>query len=231
MIIKCSNCGSRYRISDNLVADGSKRFKCKSCGTVLLVKPPAAAKTPAREKPSATKSPAVEAPQEQEQPAAEQGPPAVQSESTEKPPSPVVKEQDATEAETGQTDENIQSGGAQTEDDALTPEEIAARQQQDLQKKLEERRRQMEDEISGRLNKAALETLDVDVLTELAHQIQDIQGNHDFKLEKDSRLFTCIKCNTTFCLYPEDSRLCANCTDEVSLVRAKDILKQFGMFS
>ncbi len=236
MIIKCSNCGARYRIGDDLVAGGPKRFKCKSCGTVLLVKPPAAAKDPTREKPSGTMPPTTaKTPQpvpEQEQPVArEPEPSAGRNESTERPPASVTaQEQGHAAQKTGQTDENQQSDGAQAEGGALTPEEIAAQQQQNLQVKLEDRRRQMEDEISGRLNKAALETLDFDVLSELASQIQDVQHNPDFTMEKDAKLFSCIKCQTTFCLYPDDSRLCANCTDEVSLVRADDILKQFGMF-
>ncbi len=233
MIVKCSNCGARYRVGDDLVASGPKRFKCKNCGTVLLVKPPPAANAPTQEKPPEAPSSTAETPQpaqENAPPPAEPEPSAGQNENTEIQPSTIKDEQDSSAAETDQAGESKESDGDQAEDDELSPEELAAQQQQAMQEKLEERRRIMEDEISGRLNKAALETLDFDVLSELASQIQDIQGNPDFTLDKDSKLFSCIKCKTTFCLYPDDSRLCANCTGEVSLVRADDILKQFGMF-
>ena len=231
MIIKCSNCGARYRVDDNLVADGPKRFKCKKCGTVLLVKPPAAASPPpAGEKLSGAASPATKAPQQ----AQEQVPSTAETgrdEGAETPPPQAPAEQESAAAETGQAEEESGlSESAPGEDGELSPEEIATRQQQSLQEKLEDRRRQMEDEISGRLNKAALETLDFEVLSELAHQIQDIQSNPDVHLEKNAKLFSCIKCITTFCLYPDDPRVCTNCTGDVSLVRADDILKQFGMF-
>ncbi len=228
MIIKCSNCGARYRVSDDLVANGPKRFKCKNCGTTLLVKPPEAAKAPAQEQQPTAPSTPTETPQ----------PPQEGQQSAAATPGPSA----ATAAETADTEETLssdttrqesatnQSGQASSRQDGLSPEEIAATQQQNIQQKLEERRRQMEDEISGRLNKAALETLDFDVLSELAHQIQEIQHNHDFQFDKESKLFSCIKCKTTFCLFPDDSRLCANCPGEISLVRADDILKQFGMF-
>jgi predicted Zn finger-like uncharacterized protein len=213
LIIKCSNCGARYRVSEDLVANGPKRFKCKSCGTVLLVKAPETAKAPPQEKPPTAPSP----PSLEQQPSTAASAPSATSVETEKTIHGNADEQGTVETE-------------HTEESKLSPEEIAAQQQKNIQEKLEERRRQMEDEISGRLNKAALETLDFDVLSELAHQVQDIQHNHDFKLDSDSKLFSCIKCKTTYCLFPDDSRLCANCPGEISLVRADDILKQFGMF-
>jgi len=102
--------------------------------------------------------------------------------------------------------------------------------QEDIQAKLEKRRREMEDEISGRLNKATLETLDFDILSELANRIKDIEQNTDYKPEKDTQLFACIQCKSIFSLFPDDPRLCTNCSGEISLVRGEDILRQFGMF-
>jgi predicted Zn finger-like uncharacterized protein len=234
LIIKCSNCGARYRIGDDLVANGPKRFKCKSCGTVLLVKPPEAANAPVLdEQPTASVPPSEtpKSPQQQQQETAESGSPAATAEKT--VDTSITNQSDTDKQENSETEPTVESEQAvdqQDEDSELSPEELAAQQQLVMQEKLEERRRQMEDEISGRLNKAALETLDFEVLSELAEQIQNIQHNHEFKLEEDSKLFSCIKCKTTYCLFPDDSRLCANCTGEVSLVRADDILKQYGMF-
>ena len=275
MIIKCTNCGSRYRVSDDLVAAGPKRFKCKKCGTVLLIQPPSKKSAPApaeQPEPSGPQAPeqaaaAVEEPPAPPEAADSEPPPEPPAETAAEPPveQPPAEKQDeeaaetteeeaaetteeeaaetaeeeaASEAaddtadkseETGESDEA--GGGKKTElDPNLTPEEIAARQQAEIHEKLEKRRQQMEDEISGRLNKAALETLDFEILSKLAKQIQQIQENTDYIPAPDTKFFSCIKCEAIFCLYPDDSRFCANCIGEISLVRADDILKQYGMF-
>ena len=132
-----------------------------------------------------------------------------------------------------------EAGSTESENEASRSEAKPARQendadpvknQEDIQAKLEKRRREMEDEISGRLNKAALETLDFDILEELANRIKGIEQNTECKPEKDTQLFACIQCKIIFSLFPDDPRLCANCSGDVSLVRGDDILRQFGMF-
>lgn len=135
----------------------------------------------------------------------------------------------AEKAEPGET----KSEESQSEAESAEPESAAGQTtgQEDIQEKLERRRREMEDEISGRLNKAALETLDFDILSELAQKIKDIEQNVGYKQEKDNQFFACIQCRTIFSLFPDDPRLCTNCSGDVSLVRGDDILKQFGMFS
>jgi len=251
VIVKCTSCGSRYRVSDDLVADGPKRFKCKNCGAVLVIKPPAAVAEKPAPKPEAPKAepapPKAEAApgpaeepagadvqDEKEAPAAEQPAAGDGDEGAGDEAAATDDEQPSEEGEEGESQEEEQenqgAGQAILDASGLSPEELAAQQQQDIQEKLEKRRQQMEDEISGRLNKAALETLDVDVLSELANKIEEIQHNQDFHAEPETKLFACIKCKAIFSIYPDDPRVCANCPGEVSLVRAEDILKQFGMF-
>ena len=97
--------------------------------------------------------------------------------------------------------------------------------------KLEKRRREMEDEIAGRLHKAALETLEFQDLDFLGNKLKNIEANPDNRFEEEVQLFACIKCKEVFALYPDDTRQCPNCTGETPLIRGQDILRQFGMFN
>lgn len=97
--------------------------------------------------------------------------------------------------------------------------------------KLEKRRREMEDEIAGRLHKAALETLEFQDLEYLGNKLKSIESNPDTAAENDIQLFACIKCKAVFALYPDDPRQCPNCPSDAVLVRGQDIMRQFGMFN
>ncbi len=113
------------------------------------------------------------------------------------------------------------------------PKETGQQQEdeEDLQAKMERRRRQMEDEISGRLNKAALETLEFETLKFMADKLQAIEENPEYRPEDNAQLFSCTKCRAVFALFPDDLRQCANCPGDLPMVRGNDILRQFGMFS
>ncbi len=224
MIITCQNCGARYKIKDELVAGRAKRAKCKKCGEPILIKssvekPEAAA---VESPPAPSPDDSVQVPDESadvsSRPAAETAEPGLSEEKV-----AVVEDAESGKSESEASQSEAESG----------EQESAARQiknQEDIQTKLEKRRREMEDEISGRLHKAALETLDFDIIAELAHRIKNIEQNTKYKPEKNNQFFACIQCKTIFSLFPDDPRLCANCSGEVSLVRGDDILKQFGMF-
>ncbi|MFH1070989.1 MAG: zinc-ribbon domain-containing protein [Candidatus Glassbacteria bacterium] len=220
MIITCDKCGSKYKIKDELVADGPKRAKCRNCGNAIVIGQPA---------------PPAGAAESAARPEVKQ--PAGSADTTNKGDGGRATAAAAAAAGEAGTQTAAQEGkGAGAAGEAgvkqgdETPEETAARQQEDIQKRLEKRRLEMEDEISGRLNKAALETLDFEVLTELANKLKRIERNPDYRPEQEARLFTCIQCKTIFAIYPDDSRFCPNCSGEAALVRGEDILRQFGMF-
>ena len=143
----------------------------------------------------------------------------------------VQAEEQAAEAEQAEPGES-ESGESQAGEESKEQKDAAVEEnnQEDIQAKLEKRRREMEDEISGRLHKAALETLDFDILSELANRIKNIEQNTDYKPDKDTQFFACIQCKAIFSLFPDDPRLCSNCSGDISLVRGDDILRQFGMF-
>ena len=229
MIITCDKCGSKYKISDDLVSKGPKRAKCRNCGNAILIEAPvggdgtaAAAKAPAQTK------------VQQSALAADTNSTVVKKQAAAKPAAAAAPAQAEKKQEGGAPGQGSGEGDAANEvltaREGESPEELAARQQEDIQQKLEKRRLEMEDEISGRLNKAALETLDFDILSELADKLKQIEANADYQAEAETKLFTCIQCKTIFALFPDDSRLCTNCGGEVSLVRGEDILKQIGMF-
>ena len=134
----------------------------------------------------------------------------------------------AEQAESGESESEESQAGEESKEQKNAADET--NDQEDIQAKLEKRRREMEDEISGRLHKAALETLDFDILSELANRIKNIEQNTDYKPEKNSQLFACIQCRAIFSLFADDPRVCSNCSGDISLVRGDDILRQFGMF-
>ena len=259
MIITCQNCGARYKIKDELVAGGAKRAKCKKCGELILIKPPAEkpkAAAAVESAPAPSPDDPVQVPDESadvsSKPAAETADRTAQvtdgSEArTDTPAAPPEPEQEKAAgretAEPGPSEKKVavveeaKSGKSESEasrSEAESEEQESAagqlKDQEDIQEKLEKRRREMEEEISGRLHKAALETLDFDILAELAHKIKNIEQNTDYKPDKDNQFFACIQCKTIFLLFPDDPRLCANCSGDVSLVRGDDILRQFDMF-
>ncbi|OGG00846.1 MAG: hypothetical protein A3F83_01315 [Candidatus Glassbacteria bacterium RIFCSPLOWO2_12_FULL_58_11] len=215
MVITCQSCGTRFQIRDELLAGGPKRTKCKKCGEILVIKPPESNDTPG----GAAKATSGAAAKETVKAAAESA--DVKSRKT-APTAPAAAEKPAESA--GKPAPAEQPAAAA--DTAATEEDA-----EDIQAKLEKRRLQMEDEISGRLNKAALETLDFEVLGELAQKIKSIEDNPEFQPEPSTQLFACIKCLAIYSLFTEDPRQCANCPGDVALVKGDDILKQFGMFN
>lgn len=226
MIITCQNCGARYKIKDELVAGGAKRAKCKKCGELILIKPPAEkpkAAAAVESAPAPSPDDSVQVPDE----SADVSSKAAGRETAEPGPSE-EKVAVVEEAESGKPESEASRSEAESEEQESDTGQL--KDQEDIQEKLEKRRREMEDEISGRLHKAALETLDFDILAELAQKIKNIEQNTEYKPDKDNQLFACIQCKTIFLLFPDDPRLCANCSGDVSLVRGDDILRQFDMF-
>jgi predicted Zn finger-like uncharacterized protein len=224
MIIICQKCGSRYKIDDSLVAGGPKRTKCKKCGEPILIKPQESEVSPAAG--PATSSTAPVSALKDQTPGMDSQISTTQEATPSPRPGIEAGKEPETKAAAGlekpSADRNIQAEGtAQAE---LNDQESA-------QEKLEKRRRQMEDEISGRLNKAALETLDLDTLHFLAAKVRTIEDNPDYKSEESTQLFACIGCKSIFALFPEDPRQCTSCSGDMALVRCEDILRQFGMFN
>jgi predicted Zn finger-like uncharacterized protein len=225
MIIICQKCGARYKIDDSLVAGGPKRTRCKKCGEPILIKAQESEVSPAAEPATSSTSP-VSTLKDQTSgvdsriSTAQEAAPSPQpgTEAGKKP-----ETEAAAAPEKPSTDQNIQAEGtAQAE----------LNNQESAQEKLEKRRRQMEDEISGRLNKAALETLDLETLQFLAAKVRTIEDNLEYKSSEDNtQLFTCIGCKTIFALFPDDPRQCTSCSGDMALVRGEDILRQFGMFN
>ena len=43
MIIECSQCKKRYRMEEEKIPASGAKMKCKNCGTVIIVPPPAKA--------------------------------------------------------------------------------------------------------------------------------------------------------------------------------------------
>jgi len=220
MIIVCHSCSARYKIRDELVADGPKRTKCKKCGAVMLIVPPpegtgpedevltrdgaAVAPSAPRPEPAAGPAPAAKAAPEPE-PAAGRAP--------ESEPEPAEKR-----------------AGEPGEEQPVESAEEKPEEAEDPLVKLEKRRQRMEDEISGRLHKAALETLEFKDLEELAEKIKRIEENPRYRPEKTEQLFTCLDCKTVYARFPDDPRVCSNCPGDAPLIRSEDIKKQYSMF-
>jgi len=226
VIIHCNSCGTRYKIRDELVSSGPKRARCKKCGATMIIEPPKEEVSVGAAEPSATLS------QKTSPEVPDSGADLENKAAEDTATAGAVEQEGRTEAESEQASPaeggevaagEKKAAGEKTGTEIPQPEDIVA--------KLEKRRRQMEDEISGRLNKAALETLDFDVLEYLARKLKAIEENPEYKAEEDTKLFTCINCKTIFSLFPDDPRQCTNCSGEAALVRGEDILRQFGMFS
>ena len=243
MIIICHSCSARYKVKDDLVADGPKRTKCKNCGAVMLIIPPPEGVKPNTEvltRDIESQAPAEQQPPKETRPAAESPPPA------EAPP---ATDQAETGAETGEAEarepgtetepaetEAEPAGEAPVEPEKEQPEVSTEEKKEEKPKetdpiaKLEKRRQQMEDEISGRLHKAALETLEFSDLEVIAKKINKIEENPDYRPEKEEQIFTCIECKSVYSLFPEDPRTCSNCPGDAPLIRSADILRQYSMF-
>jgi len=217
MIIHCPKCGARYMIKDGLVTDRPKRAKCRNCGESILIKPPeqevSAVSAPEKSPASRTTRPEVQ------QPRADSNLSSAEKKEAETSKAPVSQAGTAEKGAEQSADEQKQ---------AAQPDQTA--DQEDIQAKMEKRRQQMEDEISGRLNKAALETLEFSSLQYLAEKIRSIEENQDYVPEEDTQLFACTNCKIIFALFREDLRQCTNCPGDIPLVRGADILRQFGMF-
>ena len=206
MVITCQSCGSRFQIRDELLAGGPKRTKCKKCGEILVIKPPERAETSggvAQTSSGAAEKETVKA---------------------------AAGSADVKSMDSAVTAPQAAAAGEKPAEAAGKPAP-AAEDAEDIQAKLEKRRLQMEDEISGRLNKAALETLDFEVLGALANKIKSIENNSEFQPEPTTQLFACISCLAIYSLFTEEPRQCANCAGDLALVKGDDILKQFGMFN
>ncbi len=224
MVITCQKCGSRYKIDDSLVAGGPKRTRCKKCGEPILIKPQESEVSPPAGPVTSSTTPVSDL--KDQTPGMDSQIRTVQ-EATQSPrpgiePGKEPETKAAADRKEPSADRNVQAEGK-------TQAEL--NDQESAQEKLEKRRRQMEDEISGRLNKAALETLDLDTLHFLAAKVRAIEDNPDYKSEGITQLFACIGCKSIFALFPEDPRQCANCSGDIALVRGEDILRQFGMFN
>jgi len=204
MIIVCHSCSARYKIRDELVADGPKRTKCKKCGAVMLIVPPPAGTGPEDE--VLTRDGAAVAPSA---------------------PRPEPAAGPAPESEPEPAEE---SAGEPGEEQPVESAEEKPKEAEDPLVKLEKRRQRMEDEISGRLHKAALETLEFKDLEELAEKIKRIEENPRYRPEKTEQLFTCLDCKTVYARFPDDPRVCSNCPGDAPLIRSEDIKKQYSMF-
>ena len=239
MIISCQKCGARFKIRDDLVTDGPKRAKCKKCGGPILIKPP--------DREASVSSALESSPASQiSSPEVKQSPAEVKGETPEKKgETPEVKEpvssQDKKATPEAETSESPSKQDAGTDKSTEPPAESSVEEKttappkapdtESIMIKMEKRRQKMEDEISGRLNKAALDTLDLESLEFLAKKIISIEENPDYEAEKNTQLFSCINCKAIFALFPEDSRVCTNCPGEVPLVRGEDLNKQYSMFN
>ena len=243
MIIVCHNCSARYKVKDELVADGPKRTRCKNCGAVMLIMPPPEGAEPNSEvltRDIESQAPTEQQPPQEARPAAESPPPA------EAPPVADEAETGAETREAPAREPTTETQPAETEAKPAgeapgEPEEEQAEVSTEEKKeekpeetnplaKMEKRRQQMEDEISGRLHKAALETLEFKDLEFIAQKIKNIEENPDYKPEKVEQIFTCIECKSVYSLFPEDPRTCSNCPGDAPLIRSADILKQYSMF-
>ena len=243
MIIICHSCSARYKVKDDLVADGPKRTKCKNCGAVMLIIPPPEGVEPNTEvltRDIESQAPAGQQPPQATRPAAESPPPAEASpvadeaETSAETGEPAVREP-GTESEPAET-EAEPVGEAPGEPEKEQPEVSTEEKKEEKPEesdplaKMEKRRQQMEDEISGRLHKAALETLEFSDLEIIAKKINKIEENPDYRPEKEEQIFTCIECKSVYSLFPEDPRTCSNCPGDAPLIRSADILKQYSMF-
>ncbi|MFC1537310.1 zinc-ribbon domain-containing protein [Gemmatimonadota bacterium] len=254
MIIICHNCSVRYKIRNELVAGGPKRTKCKACGSVMLIVSPEGGAGPDEEvltrdgsqavksgkpppervtKVSADPPPAAEA--EQETTDSDQG--AETSEDTQEVAEEPKESTEETSVEDGESageeGETAEEGKpSDTGEEGETAEEgkPSDAEDEDPLAKMEKRRQKMEDEISGRLHKAALETLDLKDLEFLAEKIKMIEGNPNLKPEESEQLFCCIECKTAYSLFPDDARICSNCPGDSPLIRSGDIIRQYSMF-
>ncbi|MCE5273461.1 zinc-ribbon domain-containing protein [bacterium] len=208
MIIICHKCDSRFKVRDDMLTGGPKKARCKNCGAQMLISLPDSGVVPPEGLLTSAigpepASPAVAPAADTPQPAA----PAASSPGAQETP---AAEGQADAAEASSTIEN-------STENAMA--------------KLEKRRREMEDEIAGRLHKAALETLEFQDLEYLGNKLKAIESNPEAALEEDIQLFACIKCKSVFALYADDPRQCPNCPADSVLVRGQDILRQFGMFN
>ncbi|MEA2063954.1 MAG: zinc-ribbon domain-containing protein [Gemmatimonadota bacterium] len=234
MIIVCHNCSSRYKIKNELVASGSKRTKCRKCGAIMLIMPlPEGADSDSvvetadgKQAPAAEKEPSA-APAVEKEPAAEPPP----AEPSQKQP-PVAEKAPADEAPPAAEEDPsaVPAPGESGPEKPPGQPEKKEEESEDPLVKLEKRRQQMEDEISGRLNKAALETLSLSELDELSARIKNINENPNYEKEPDTQLFACIGCKSVYSLFPEDPRTCNICSGDQALVKADDILKQHALF-
>ncbi len=62
MIIECTQCKKRYRLEEEKIPAAGAKMKCKSCGTVIIVPPPAKGGAVPPPKPAAAPPPAQAAP-------------------------------------------------------------------------------------------------------------------------------------------------------------------------
>ncbi|MBN2289784.1 MAG: zinc-ribbon domain-containing protein [Candidatus Glassbacteria bacterium] len=253
MIIVCHNCSARYKIKDELVADGPKRTKCKNCGAVMLIASPSGGAAPDQEvltRDGGAPAPGGHPRARQEQPAT-QSPPAAETADSGTGAPEASRESTGTAAEeppAGEPGTGTPAAGDRAEEagerpagaggekaEETRPEEPDGKKEkkpedEDPLAKMEKRRQRMEDEISGRLHKAALETLDFKDLELLAKKINKIEDDPNYKAEEEEQIFCCIACNSVYSLFPDDPRTCSNCPGEAPLIRGADIIRQYSMF-
>lgn len=231
MIIICHNCQSRYKVRDEIVADGPKKARCKNCGAEMVIYPPEAGAPVAdeimtrpavAEPPTSTTAATGEVAGEADREA-----PAAADQATEMPAVPPGVEETSRQDTSDEPESGEEAGRDEESAEPESPEAAA----ENAMAKLEKRRREMEDEIAGRLHKAALETLEFGDLELLGNKIKGIESNPENVFDEDVQLFACIKCKDVFALYPDDPRQCPNCPGETPLIRGQDILRQFGMFN
>ncbi len=208
MIIICHNCNSKFKVRDDIVAGGPKKARCRNCGSGMLISPPVSGMMPEEGLITRPVEPAAAAYGAQSSPQADST--AAEKKTDDAPP------------------ERESAPDAVEPDQAAASPEVSA---ENAMAKLEKRRREMEDEIAGRLHKAALETLEFQDLEYLGNKLKSIESNPDTAAENDIQLFACIKCKSVFALYPDDPRQCPNCPSDAVLVRGQDIMRQFGMFN
>ncbi|MCX5858454.1 MAG: zinc-ribbon domain-containing protein, partial [Proteobacteria bacterium] len=61
MIIECTQCKKRYRLEEEKIPAAGAKMKCKSCGTVIIVPPPAKGGAVPPPKPAAAPPPKLAA--------------------------------------------------------------------------------------------------------------------------------------------------------------------------